>query len=80
MNINKYDKKVELPNVISALASYHNSLNMINIWDMTVYQVYDQFKRLQNNTIYNIQSMSTSVWGDKENKFNITKWFETMDK
>ena len=77
--INKYDKKVELPNVISALASYHNSLNMTNIWDMTVYQIYDQFKRVQNNSIYNIESTSISVWGDKENKFDSTKWYQLMD-
>ena len=76
---NKYDKKVELPNVISALCAYHNSLNMTNIWDMTVYQVYDQFKRVQNNSVYTIQSMSTSVWGDKENQFDITRWYQLMD-
>ena len=76
---NKNDKKIELPNVISALASYHNSLNMVNIWDMTVYQVYDQFKRVQNNSIYNIQSMSTSVWGDKDNQFDITRWYQLME-
>lgn len=76
---NKDDKKIELPNVISALCAFHNSLNMTNIWDMTVYQVYDQFKRVQHNSIYNIQSMSTSVWGDKENKFDITRWYQLMD-
>ena len=76
---NKYEKKVELPNVISALTSYHNSLNMSNVWDITVFQVYDQFKRLQNNCVYNMQSMSTSIWGDKENQFDITKWYQLMD-
>lgn len=77
---NQQNKKIELPNIISALSTYHNSLNINNIWDITIFQLYDQFNRQQNKIVFNINSNSVSVWGDKENKFNITKWFETMDK
>ena len=76
---NQLDKKVELSNVISALSAYHNNLNMVNIWDLTVFQLYDQFKRLQNNSIFNMNSMSVSVWGDKDNKFDATRWYQLMD-
>ena len=76
---NKFDKRVELSNVISALSAYHNNLNMVNIWDLTVFQLYDQFKRLQSNSIFNMNSMSVSVWGDKDNKFDATRWYQLMD-
>lgn len=68
------NKKMELPNLISALASHHNSINMINVWDLTVYQLYDQFYRTRLDDWYAIHARSISVWGDKEKKFDDTEW------
>lgn len=73
------DSNMELPNIISAVAAYHHSINMINIWDMTVYQLYDQFQRLQNNNVYRIQSISVATWGDEKNKFDATQWFKNLN-
>lgn len=73
----KTDEKTSLPNIISAVAAYHNSLNIINIWDLTVYQVYDQFMRMQANNIFDIQSMSVAFGGDSEGKFDVTSWYNT---
>lgn len=47
----KPDPKLELPNIISAISACHSSINILNIWDLTVYQVYDLFARMQQNTI-----------------------------
>ncbi|WP_343209447.1 hypothetical protein [Anaerolentibacter hominis] len=71
-------EKMDLGNIISSLASYHKSLNLINIWDLTVYQLYDQFYRQNNNNVYDIQAMSVSAWGDKENHFAVDGWFQPL--
>ncbi|MBT9778851.1 hypothetical protein GPL15_20435 [Clostridium sp. MCC353] len=71
--------KMELPNLISALASRHSSINMTNIWDLTVYQLYDQFKRQRYLDSYEIQSMNVAAWGDSDGNFKETLWFEPID-
>lgn len=75
----KSDKNMELGNIISAVANKHPSLNMVNIWDLTVYQLWDAFTRLSHNNIYDIQSMSVAAWGDKGNHFDTTAWFKRLD-
>ncbi|MBS6833122.1 MAG: hypothetical protein KH216_09935, partial [Clostridiales bacterium] len=44
----------------------------LNIWDLTVYQVYDLFARMQQNTIFDVLKMSVAVnrAADKTNKIN----------
>lgn len=75
----KTDDNLELGNILSAVANKSQSLNIINIWDLTVYQLWDCFFRLSNNSIYNIQSMSVAAWGDKDHHFDATAWFKRMD-
>ena len=75
---NKSNKKIEIPNLISVMSIYHNSLNMLNIWDLTIYQLYDQFQRQQLKHIYDIQSTAISVWGDEKNKFDCSQWYKTI--
>lgn len=75
----KADKNMELGNIISAVANKSQSLNILNIWDLTVYQVWDCFQRLSNNNIYNIQSMSVAAWGNKDNQFDAASWFKRTD-
>lgn len=67
---------MEIGNLVSSLAAYHNSLNILNIWDLTVYQLYDQFFRQNNNNMYNLQIMSVAAWGDKEGHFQASAWFK----
>lgn len=76
----KSDKNMELGNIISAVANKSHSLNIINIWDLTVYQVWDCFSRLSNNNIYDIQSMSVAAWGNKDNTFDTNAWFKRIEK
>lgn len=76
----KEDKKLSLANIISSLASHHKSINMINIWDLTVYQLYDQFNRQRLNDCYDIQSLHIAAWGNSEGKFDDTQWFSLMNE
>ena len=76
----KADKKLSLANIISSLASHHKSINMVNIWDLTVYQLYDQFNRQRLNDCYDIQSMHIAAWGNSEGKFDDTQWFSLINE
>lgn len=75
----KADKNMELGNILSAVANKSQSINIINIWELTVYQLWDCFSRLSNNSIYAIQSMSVAAWGNKDNLFDATAWFKRID-
>ena len=72
------DTDNELPNIISAIAAKHLSLNITNIWELTVYQLYDQFRRLQINSYYDISSMSVAAYGDSEGNFNGKAWYQNI--
>lgn len=74
----KADENMELGNIISAVAGKSPSLNLLNIWDLTIFQLWDCFARLSNNSIYDIQSMSVAAWGNKDNYFDATAWFKRI--
>ena len=76
---NKTDHNMELGNIISAVANKSPSLNILNIWDLTIYQIWDCFSRISNNSIYDIQSMSVAAWGDNDNPFDASAWFKRVD-
>lgn len=76
----KPDRTMELGNIISAVAARSNSLNLINIWDLTIFQLWDCFARLSNNNIYDIQSMAVAAWGSKDNSFDASAWFKRIDR
>lgn len=77
-NKTKSDENMELGNIISAVAGKSHSLNLLNIWDLTVFQLWDCFARLSNNSIYDIQSMSVAAWGNKDHSFDATAWFQRI--
>ena len=71
----------ELANIISCVAAKnHNGLNMINIWDMTIYNLYEQFKLIRENNMHDAETLSVYVWGDESNKFDIDAWFKEKFK
>ena len=75
----KADKNLELANILSAVANRSPSLNILTIWDLTVFQLWDCFSRLTNNSIYDIQSMSVAAWGNKDHSFDAAAWFRRLD-
>lgn len=76
----KVDKNMELGNIISAVANKSPSLNMINIWNLTVFQLWDCFSRICNNNAYTLQSMSVAIYGNKDKAFDINSWFRRIDE
>lgn len=75
----KVDKNMELGNIISAVANKSQTLNILNIWDLTVFQLWDCFSRISNNNIYAIQSMSVATYGTKDNHFDFNSWFKRLN-
>ena len=70
------NKDYMLANIISAVANKHPSLNPINIWDLTLYQLIDSFNRLQVNAVYEIDMTRVSVWGDEKKTFDPALWYK----
>ena len=67
---------MSLPNIISATASKNSGLNIINIWDATLFQLYDQFEKTQNDDVHYMNSVRVAVWGDEKNQFDPTLWYK----
>ena len=74
----KNDINLSIPNIISAVASKHPSLNLTSIWDLTIFQLLDSFSRLQANTVYDIDSTRVSVWGDEKKTFDAALWYKNI--
>lgn len=70
---------IGIGDIISSVSAIDNSLNMINIWDLTIFQLYDQFKRHQHNEIYKISSYQVGYYGDENNKFDSGAWYKNIN-
>lgn len=67
---------MSLPNIISATAAKNPGLNIINIWDATLFQLYDQFEKAQNDDAHYMNSVRVAVWGDEKNQFDPSLWYK----
>lgn len=74
----KFDDKYDFGNIVSIVAAYGEGLNILNITQVTVYQLYDQFQRIQVERAYRKAETSISVWGDKENTFKHDMLYENI--
>lgn len=72
------DKNLDLGNIISAVANKSSSLNILNIWDLTIFQLYDCFSRLTANTTNEFEVISSAVWGTKDTGFDILSWQKNL--
>lgn len=72
----KADINLSLPNIISSVSNMHPTINPVNVWDMTLFQLFDAFNRLQVNTVYSINSTRVSVWGDEKKTFDVSLWYK----
>lgn len=73
----KGDPNLELPNMISLLCTFHQSLNYSNICMLTIGQIRDTFSQLMKAKQLNIAEMNYSVWGGK---YDPSQWIERIDK
>ena len=69
-------KAMQLGNLVSKVAS--NGVGIQNVYDLTVYQLYDQFFEI--NTSIQIEAARTrwSVWG--KDKFDFSQWYKVINE
>lgn len=65
-----------LPNIISAVCAKHPSLNLLNIWDLTILQLYDQFRRLNVITYESVEGLRWAAWG--KDSIELSAWFKDL--
>lgn len=74
---NKNNENINLSNLIAAISAFHNSYDLINIWSLTVYQLYDQFFRLNSKIQLDIVGTKWAAWGKED--FDFTVWFKDQN-
>ena len=67
-----------LANLISAVSAKSPTYNLTNIWDLTVYQLYDQFGRLNVNNQIDIIGLRWAAWGKDD--FDFTTWYTPQNR
>lgn len=70
------DKNLSIPNIISAVSNNHPTINPINVWDLTMFELIDSFNRLRESVIFKIDTTRVSVWGDEKKQFDPTLWYK----
>ena len=70
----KADANYDAWNIIGAVSARHPSYNLLNIWGLTVYQLYDQFARMQDGVQFDGVVCRWAVWG--KDKFDFSAWFK----
>lgn len=68
-----HNQNINLVDLISILASNSDSLNIINVWDLTYYQFNDQFARMKILDDYNI-NIRYLLAGAKSEDVNLKHW------
>lgn len=69
-------KELHLSNIISKLCAGHNSYNLLNIYDLTVFQLYDQFFQYGFLRSANLnENIFSNHGGDS---FNIQDWLKPI--
>lgn len=69
-----HNPNLSLPNIIASVCAWSHNVNWINVWDMTIFQIWDLYERLRSNDVYDIQRIQVAAYGDKENKFKLCEW------
>lgn len=72
------DKRMELGNIISKLCAANSGYTLLNIYDLTIFQLYDQFFQYGYLRAMDLNERAFSVHGGKE--FNFEKWLEPILK
>lgn len=70
----KEDANLAIPNVISSVSASSPGYTLLNIWDLTVYQLYDQFSRINQKIQMDIYGSRWAAWGKDD--FDTTIWFK----
>lgn len=65
---------INIADMISAVSAMSNSINKLNVWELTIYQLYDEFARLNKIDNYKLQ-IQASMWASD---MEIEHWSEPL--
>lgn len=74
----KKDLDLTLNDLISSFVSYSKNIDIFNVWNMSLYQFYDQLKRMQIVSDYEI-SIQSLLHGADANKVKIKHFISKLD-
>jgi len=74
---NKKDDETTLVDIISAICAKHESINLINVMDLTIYQIMDSFKRLNLIDNYTL-TYEALLHGAKSDDIKLKHWSEKI--
>lgn len=72
------DKTMSLGNIISKLCVASPSYNLLNVYELTIFQLYDQFFQCGYLRAMNLNEMAFSNHGGKD--FDIQAWIKPINK
>lgn len=70
----KQPQDMEINNLISAVSARSATYNLLNIWDLTIWQLYDQFARMSVNEQYDVWAQKWATWGQDDYDFSL--WYK----
>ncbi|MDS7057046.1 hypothetical protein NXG04_07085 [Klebsiella pneumoniae] len=59
------DEPIDISDIVSAVSSKSHSINKFNIWDLTLYQLYDEYARLELIDNYNFSIKAIMAGAEK---------------
>lgn len=71
-------KGYDIGNIISKLCATHNSYNLLNVYNLTVFQLYDQFFQVFYLRSVDLQERIFSIHGSKD--FKMENWIKPLNK
>lgn len=70
-------KAMQLGNLVSKISKYSN-LNIVNVFDLTVYQLYDQFFQIGTQVQLQAATMRWCIWG--QDKYDFSQWYKFVSE
>lgn len=67
------------PDIVSSLCGFGTGYTLFNVWDLTIYQLYDQFKRNQAKEDYE-SSVQMLLAGADKKKVELRYWMKDITK
>lgn len=74
----KVNPDMELSNLVSSFCAFSPSYNLTNVWDLTIYQFYDQYHRLDSKIQLDVYGLRWAAWGKKD--FDFSAWHKAPPK
>lgn len=65
---------MQISDIVSSVSIQSNSYNLLNIGGLTVYQLYDQFYRLDTKVQIDVCSLKWAAWGTEP--FDFSLWYK----